>query len=251
MDYDAPKQVSIRCPPLTGGPHVLLLGFTGLAQSPSGTPMLQWIRETIRVESRPIMPLLDHLRDRLTRDIGRTHLGRHLLVLTGGIFEGTRRYHVEMNNVDPVSRSPSRQFRHGVFEVTEPALFLGGLGQRAVLDSDRDLIVQQPRSWRAHLELLASVNRRAAEKDRALDSNGVGCVSPWCQASYLAQDEDGAHGQEFRDPADPPYELGVEFVLAGIDFTESTRVLLERARGSALTDQDLDDAIRRGLKEGP
>src|SRR5713226_6858947 len=127
-DDAAPKQLSIQCPPLPGGPQVLL-GFTGLAETPDGTPVLQWIRETIRGESRFIMPLLDYLRDRLTRDLGRSHLGRHILVVGGGIFQQDgRRFYFEINNVDPTTWKARRRFERGVFEVTEPTLYISGSG---------------------------------------------------------------------------------------------------------------------------
>ena len=54
VDDAAPKQLHIICPPHEGGPHVLL-GYTGLAEMPDGTPTLQWIRETLRGETRSIM----------------------------------------------------------------------------------------------------------------------------------------------------------------------------------------------------
>jgi hypothetical protein len=65
-----PKQLHIVCPPFPGGPQILM-AFTGLAELPDGTPMLQWIRETIRGQNRAIGPLVEHLCSRLTRDIGR------------------------------------------------------------------------------------------------------------------------------------------------------------------------------------
>jgi hypothetical protein len=46
-DDAASKQLMIQCPPLPGGPQVLL-GVTGLGEAPDGTATLQWIRETIR-----------------------------------------------------------------------------------------------------------------------------------------------------------------------------------------------------------
>ena len=111
LDDAAPKQLSILCPPLPDGPKVLL-AFTGLAEAPGREPMLQWIRETIRGEQRYIMPMLDHLRDRLTRDIGRSHLSHYVLVVTGGILEPSgRRFYFEINNVDPSTRKPRRTFQ--------------------------------------------------------------------------------------------------------------------------------------------
>jgi hypothetical protein len=252
IDTDsAPKQLSILCPPMPGGPHVLL-GFTGLAETPDGTPMLQWIRETVRGEGRFIMPLLDHLRDRLTRDVGRSRLGRHGLVVTGGIFQGDgRRFYFEINNFDPVTRQPRPKFERGVIEVTEPSVFLGGSGQRAA-EPEKDFVLSQlkacPPDWRDYLALLAAVNRRAAERNKGLDPKGIGTVSPWCQASYLGTDHEGVESRIFTEPGDPPLEFRMEAVIAGIDFADSMKVFMARARGEALRDEDMEMAIRRGLK---
>src|SRR5690242_933664 len=72
-DDDAIKHLTIHYPPLVnpplnGGPKVLL-GFTGLATLPDGTPMLTWIRETLRGEIEVIDQSMAHLRGRLNRDI--------------------------------------------------------------------------------------------------------------------------------------------------------------------------------------
>ncbi len=248
LDEAAPKQLSILCPPLPDGPKVLL-AFTGLAEAPGGKPMIQWIRETIRGEQRPIMPMLEHLRDRLTRDIGRSHLGRFVLILTGGIFEGSgKRFYFEINNIDPATLKPRRTFRCGVFEVTEPEVRAAGLGQRAVAEADKELILQRPANWQDQLQIMAAINRRAADRDRSIDPVHVGSVSRWCQVSYLAPGETGVHIQDFREPGEPAKELSMEVVMSGIDFTDSMRVFLARTRGAALTDKDMEDAKRRGLK---
>jgi hypothetical protein len=87
---DAPKQLLICCPPAPGDGPRILLGFTGLAEMPDGTPTLQWIRETIRGESRPFVPLMQHLQARLTRDVGqRSQLWKHGLALVGGVWTPT------------------------------------------------------------------------------------------------------------------------------------------------------------------
>lgn len=47
IDDERPQQLHIICPPLPGGPQ-LLLAFTGLAELPDGSPTIQWARETLR-----------------------------------------------------------------------------------------------------------------------------------------------------------------------------------------------------------
>ena len=255
MDDAAPKQLTILCPPLPGGPH-LLLAFTGLAQAPDGTPMLRWIRETIRGEQRTIEALLDHLRNRLTRDIGHSHLRNYGLVLVGGVFENHgKRTYFQISNIEAVSNAIRPIFECTVTEIKRPELFLAGAGRRSVAASDIDVVnkesTMKPVTWEHHLDLLAQVNRRAAERDKQLDPAGVGTVSPWCHVTYLAENEDGGKGRDFRESGDPAKELSLETVVAGIDFTDSMRVFLARTKGAPLTDTDMDEAIRRGLKGRP
>jgi hypothetical protein len=169
--------------------------------------------------------------------------------VTGGIFETSgKRFYFEINKIDPATGKPRRKFERGVFEVTEPEVRAAGLGQRSVVESDRELILHKPANWQDHLVLIAEINRRAALKDRSLDPAGVGSVSPWCQVSYLAEGETGVRSQDFRDRGDPVKELSMEVVMSGIDLTDSMRVFLARTHGAALTDEDMEDAIRHGLK---
>src|SRR5258708_3131869 len=184
IDDERPKQLHIICPPLPSGPQ-LLLAFTGLAELFDGSPTIQWARETLRGEQRFIMPMLEHLRDRLSRDVGRSHLWNNLLLFSGGIFEGDKRFYVEIRNGEPKTRKPKREFDFVVCEVTEPIVFIAGSGEQAVSREDRALLQAQsrirPAKWEDHLGLLAAVNRRTAN---TLAKKGQKSVSPWCSASY-------------------------------------------------------------------
>jgi hypothetical protein len=255
LDDAAPKQLTVLCPPLPGGPHVLL-AFTGLAQTPDGTPTLKWIRETISGQQRTIGVLLEHLRDRLTRDIGHSHLGVYGLIVVGGIFESKgKRSYFEISNFDPITFAIRPDFELTITEIKGPRLLLAGSGRRAVAKSDIDLVNKEsttkPANWEEHLRLLAQVNRRAAERSKKIDPKGVGTVSPWCHVTYLAEGEDGAKGRDFREPGDPPKDLSLEIVMVGMDLTDATSVFLARTKGAALTDKDMEEAIRRGLKGRP
>jgi hypothetical protein len=99
-DDAAPKQLDIMCPPFGSGPRILM-AFTGLAEFSGGTPTHQWLRETLRGEQRFIMPMFDHLRDRLTSDVGATRLWQNELILSCGIFEGEKRFYAEVRNLEP------------------------------------------------------------------------------------------------------------------------------------------------------
>jgi hypothetical protein len=254
IDDERPKQLHVICPPLPGGPQ-LLLAFTGLAEMPDGTPTIQWARETLRGEQRFIMPMLEHLRDRLSRDVGQSHLWNNLLVFSGGIFDGGKRFYVEIRNGDPKTRMPKREFDLAVCEVTEPMVFIAGSGEQAVSREDRALLLAQsrirPAEWGNHLGLLAAVNRRTAN---ALAKRGQESVSPWCSASYISQDEEGSHSKNFSNPGEPKGPQYIESLLAGIDLHDLSKPLIQFMNDNSRTDIDQissDEATQNAFKGRP
>lgn len=233
VDDAAPKQLVIVCPPLPTGPRILL-GFTGLAEMPDGTPTLQWIRETVSGEQRFVMPLLEHLRDRLTRDVAESTLWQIPLVLCGGVFQSDGgRFYVEITNLERSSGRTRRDFRMKVVQEQEAALFYGGSGAHWITKSDLGSIGGQvrnrPAKWRDHLGLLAALNRRAAERERKRKP-GDGTVSPWCHATYLVEGEDGAISQIFSKPGEPSIVPHIELVVAGLDLTGFSSDFLAQSR---------------------
>lgn len=251
VDDAAPKQLHIKCPPLDGtGPQVML-GFTGLAEMPDGTPTLQWARETLRGETRTVMATFDHLRDRLTRDLGASRLWRNPLIFSGGIFEGGKRFYVEVRNVDPKTWQITRRFEYAISEVTQPMIFIGGNGLAGVSKEDLDLLMAQaqirPAKWEDHLGLLAAVNRRTAANLKKKT------VSPWCAASFLAKGKDGMHTKHFGKPGEPDGPPGIPMLLGGIDAYEMTSLLgqhMKRFRkgGGLESTPDLEEAGRRSVE---
>lgn len=250
VDDAAPKQIHIQCPPLGGrGPQVML-GFTGLAEMPDGTPTLQWVRETLRGEKRTIMAMFGHLRDRLTRDLGESKLWKNPLIFSGGIFEDGKRFYVEVRNVDPKTWQMTRQFEYAIGEVTQPMVFIGGSGLAGVTKEDLDLLMAQaqirPAKWEDHLGLLAAVNRRTA------DNLKKKTVSPWCEASFLAEGKDGVHTRHFGKPGEPVAPLGIQLLSEGIDVFEMSSLLqqhmLRLYKGRSEPFPDLEKAGRRAVK---
>jgi hypothetical protein len=233
IDDERPKQLHIICPPLPGRPQ-LLLAFTGLAELPDGSPTIQWVRETLRGEQRFIMPMLEHLRDRLSRDVGKSSLWCNPLVFSGGIFEGNSRFYVEIRNVELKTWKPKREFDFIVCEVTEPMVFITGSGQKAVTKEDWDLLHTQsrvrPAKWENHLGLLAAVNRRTAKRDSKKS------VSPWCSASYISHNEEGSHQKNFSNPREPRGPLYIESLLSGLDLHELSKPLIQYMNNSNCID---------------
>jgi hypothetical protein len=241
---DAAKQLLVLCPPAPGDGPRMLLTFTGIAEVPGGIPVLWWMRETIRGESRPVMPLLEHLRDRLTRDVGRTARGRHGLAVVGGILEADGRCGlVQIANVEPPWSRPRREFRLLLSEVTTPQFMAIGSGQPYISREDAKLAVAQakkrPRRVEDHMGLLAEVNRRTAAHTMT--------VSPWCDVTYIGDRSEGSVGRLYRKPGEPPVPLEVSVMLDGIDLTETARLV---SQGTWTKDQE-EQATRRGVEGRP
>jgi hypothetical protein len=215
--------------------------------------MMRWIRETVRGQSRFIMPMFDYLRDRLTRDVSNSSYGRFPLVLSGGIFEGNKRFYVEFRNVDPRTWRVKRQFDYKVLEVTEPMYFIGGSGLMGVRPEDVELLKKQsqirPAKWQDHLGLLAGVNRRTAEKvkDRS--------VSPWCQAAFLTSETEGTSFKQFAKPGEPSGPVGIPVINAGIDMFEITKTMAEAMQRSQANEApsmpDMNAELRRSVEGRP
>jgi hypothetical protein len=242
-DDATPKQLAIRCAPLDTPPDVLL-GFTGAAEAPDGAPTLQWIRETLRGKSLFVQPMLELLRDRLTHDFsGSSRTRRVPLIITGGVLEPSgRRVYFEITNVDPPTWTINGDFHLAAGEVPKPAFFAGGSGAPYISADDLGLVKKQlniqPANWEDHLGLLAAVNRRTA--DLVPDKS----VSPWCDATYFSVESEGAKGRAFYKPGDPPAELNIEMLIAGVDGGELLRGMLDQARkGIPLTEERARKAI--------
>lgn len=245
----APKQLHIICPPLPGGPQVLL-GFTGLAVMPDGTPTLQWIEETLRGETRTIMETLNHLKERLTRDLGNSTLWEYPLIITGGIFEKERKFYFEIHNAISGTVKAKKEFECIVIEATKPQVFVGGSGSVHINRADRLLLSQQvrkkPAKWEDHLGLLAAVNRRAAQTDKL--------VSPWCQASYFSNESEGVSSKRFSDPGEPDGPLVIHTIFAGIDLSivsMHAMEMFERLEKGITVPDEVDDEMDLSLKGRP
>ena len=250
VDDSTPKQLHIKCPPLDGNGPQVMLGFTGLAEMPDGTSTLQWTRETLRGETRTVMATFDHLRDRLTRDLGSSRLWHNPLVFSGGIFEGDKRFYAEVRNVDPKTWRPIRRFEYVIHEVTQPMIFIGGSGLSGITKEDLDLLVAQsrirPGKWEDHLGLLAAVNRRTAKNMKPKT------VSPWCEVSFLAKDKDGVHTKHFAEPGEPAAPPGMPLLIGGVDAFEMTRELQQHMellrKGNSEPMPDTTEAGRRSVE---
>lgn len=182
IDDASVKMLTVHYPPDRDGARALI-GFTGLAILPDGTPMGTWITETLRGESEYPDQSMAHLRDRLDRDIAKL---RTPLIINALLIEPGRRLLGGFSNLRAVAGSNAPavlpEFAYVMTERNEPFAFSNGSGAtRLIADRHMDKIRGQlsvrPRKAADHMNLLASINRRVAAKD--------GTVSPACHVAFL------------------------------------------------------------------
>ena len=87
VDDATVKFLTVSYPP-EGGPKALL-AYTGVAYLPDGTPVGDWMRETIRGESEVFDVSMARLRHRLDRDIAPMRVP---LMINALVVHGDRRY---------------------------------------------------------------------------------------------------------------------------------------------------------------
>jgi hypothetical protein len=230
----------------------LLVAYTGRAEvHPSGEPMFDWIRGTLRGENRTTKGDLLHLQERLNRDFSRSRQWEvELTLVAAGVLgvrpepnaplQNRRLARWVLTNLTwpngpthkPVVR---RSFQLEGQWVDEPCCWALGSGQRAIAQSESDIdLLRRTLSYRPnkpidYLGLLAAVNRRAALRSR-------GTVSPWCSGTYMPQLGQDLKTQSFSHRGDPesPVPYGLPTVLFGIDLTDSTRRMQLQLRNMKL-----------------
>jgi hypothetical protein len=215
------KFLDIRYPPQDAGGPKVLLGFSGLAELPDGTPMLDWIRQTLRGESEVIDQSMAHLRKRLNRDIAplRQELTISLLVI-----EPYRRLLGAFTNrrIPPPGQDPIMPgFQYSMTRLTDWTIFAHGSGADRLVRDGHFARLQPhlgtvPRKPMNHMKLLASMNRRVAEKDRT--------VSAFSQVSFINAGDrfGGPTSHVFVERGESvPFEMPL--IITGIDTTEWMR----------------------------
>lgn len=254
VDDATPKQVSVNCGPREESPRILL-GFTGISAMPDRTPIIRWIRETLRGYTMTLDDVVNLLEERLKRDF-RPFSSQYPLLLSGGVVQPQRRWLVEIGNVD-ADWNPVGTFGVGVTPIDGVAAFARGSGSRFLGRTDRELVVKQlqrrPRQWEDHQRLLAAVNRRAANAD----NNGKGTVSPWCQVSEMRVGETHIHTRQFHKKGlEPAVPTRMDAIVHGYDASvfvdDMLKSLLKPKTCKEMTHkasrEELDDLGRRALR---
>jgi hypothetical protein len=181
LDDASVKFLTVHYPPEKEGAKALL-AYTGIAQLPDGTPVGDWLRETLRGETEVPAVSMHHLHQRLDRDLAA--LGHGLIVVVFAIQED-RRYVGGFSNTN-ANGDVLQSFTYRMDELTGPVAFASGSGSApANADGHLDILRKQlnvrPRHPREHMKLLATMNRRVAKVENS--------VSPHCHVSFINADD--------------------------------------------------------------
>jgi hypothetical protein len=191
LDHAAVKHLRVDYPAHHADPNqwsseigpAALFAYTGLAEyGPrwSRTKIGDWLRETIRGESDSLQASLEHLKNRLNRDLAKFREG---LILGALVIDGERRYFIEISNY-PNADQP---FEIEMMEPGRPFAFAGGSAVDLVrrhghldrLEKELGTVRRKPAY---DMKLLAVTNRRVADADLE------GRVSPYCFVSFVSAD---------------------------------------------------------------
>jgi hypothetical protein len=257
VKLDEPKQLSIHCGiPLHEGNVRMLLGYTGLAEFPDGTPTIRWIRNTLRGFNRTHVDTLAFLIERLDRDLGQSQAWRNVLIFSVIIHEPHtgKRFHVHISNIGP-GLVPVRKFsQSGIEVVPGGAVFVPSnplVVTAAVRQRLERLSFVRPNKPSDYQGLLAVVNRRFAAK------NAKAKVSKWCKVSYMSNEGTAVETKVYRERTDPPLdEGGMGMIFRGFDMTDISAALSQGFRaqvesgGANPIDQLLIERLGREATEG-
>jgi hypothetical protein len=248
MHDKASKSLAIHYPPLNDGGPKVLLGFTGKAELSDGTPMLDWIRQTLRGESEVIDQSMAHLLRRLNRDIA--PYGEQLMINLL-VIERYRRLFGGFSNVRSISlpdQSPVMPgFTYMMRQLTEWTIFANGSGMGTLVKDGHLARLQPhlnvvPRKPMDHMNLLAVMNRRVAAKDET--------VSKFSHVSFINSGNrfGGPVSHIFTEKGESvPFEMPL--ILSGIDVTDGLREVqrnaqaLRRGEISAISEISIEKAL--------
>ncbi len=244
LDDDRVKHLTVHYPP-ENGPKALF-AHTGVAELPDGTSIADWLRETIRGENEVIDVSMRHVKKRLNRDLSR-YLHRHKasLIIIALVIEGNKRFLGGFHNFQP-DLSIAKEFAYEMTELTEPGWWAYGSVHKRVADDHGDRLTAalgvRPRRPHSHMKLLASVNRRVADKT----------VSPYCHVAFLpAGDYFTTGGESSRGPQSQVFvEHGesVRFKMPMITNGIDASFTMEHFHQEA---QELFKLMKAGKEPGP
>lgn len=214
------KHVAFRCPD-----GAALLAYAGAGRI-NALDLSDWLRETLRGETRTLDQTFILIRENATRDLApllRTHNIQHMFSI--GAFLHGRPWAIQIRNFDPrASGVILDRFDTVAKEITHSGQgFIFGGGPDAVIPKDQEKLMtmatRKPRTPKDFRKLLASINHRAATT-----KTGKRTISPGCVTSYIPSAGEPFE-IEFHKSTGAPRPLTVPMLLFGIDVTEMQRTL--------------------------
>jgi hypothetical protein len=237
------KQVNLECPD-----GRLMLTYAGIGDI-NGVEISDWIRETLRGQSRGINATIQALAANSTQDLAPLAYGarlRHLFSIVAH-FKMGRRWLVQVRNLTvpaPGLRSVLlRKFEIATKEFNGTGIVTTFGVDKAIVKADWALLNRatrvRPRQPRDFSGLLAAVHERAAASPA-----GAGYISSRCVTTYMPADPSSV-GESFSHgaPRGVP-EIVIPQMLFGIDLTPTTRALARHA-------SKMDEARLRGEPPPP
>jgi hypothetical protein len=241
IDDASVKFLTVHYPPEHVGPKALI-AYTGIALLPDGTPVGDWLRETLRGQTEVINDSMRHLHERLNRDFAKF---RAPLIVNVLVVEGDRRLLGGLTNVRS-NGSVKPTFSYVMNEHSEPFVFANGSGSARVVadnhfDALRGQLAVRPRRVQSHMKLLATVNRRVAEVEPS--------VSPHCRVAFInADDKTQPTSQNFVERGESvPFSMPM--VWFGIDLSYVTEQFMRDVGSGGIPLTQLDpDEVNKHLK---
>ncbi len=190
------KHVSIVCPD-----GIALLAYTGLARLSDGTEVSDWVRWKLTGATRTLAATVAHLQERATAQISSDRrFGLQVLSFGLAILDDSGMAFVTIDNRGP--QGVRRQFDQRAGRVASSAHWAAGSGVPLVRASDLDLLQRisgrRPRQPENYSRLLATINRRAAERR---DARAAG-VSPWAHVVFVPADRSELVGGSYVEPGE-------------------------------------------------
>jgi hypothetical protein len=233
-DYSI-KHAILRC---TDGSA--LLAYAGVGRVGS-VDISDWIRETMRGESRTVDQTLVLLRKNATRDLASRLLPHGIVhMFSIGAFLGARPWAVQIRNFNITNGAPEILdcFETVAREITADGQgFIFDPSGRAVTPSDRNKLLlaatKKPRDPEQFSKLMARINHRASQT-----AAGSLFISSGCVTTYIPPSGEPFSSKFYGEDFPLGKPAAVPTLLFGIDLTEIQRVMLGRMPGDQIPEPE-------------
>jgi hypothetical protein len=214
------KTVQVRCS--DGGALITYTGVGRFDLSGKSPDVAEWIAGQLNGHAATVGDAIQRIQTVASSSLAR--FGQHHIFSIGAISQGQIFAVVIANTesrTDWRDHPPRSAFEIGAQQVVDEALLIVTGETRAISPADWDLLNtvarRRPRRGKDFLELLAGVNRRAAEH-----KTYGRYISKECCVSYMPPKVDGVVGKAFGDNV-PHRMIAIPMVFFGLDSTQLAR----------------------------